>query len=404
MESAGKDKESLIADMQGSINQVEGMLRDIEKLKVDAQERQLESVRQQKLSTVDSWRALWAVFMLLIVFPAWLFAGVVEGSGFRASVGLVNSALRGNFPFMPDIVNFCLSWPVAIVAKFIPSSTTWPFLGVGVLGGGFVAIPMIVFAIFFVTRRFPYYKNVKSKIDPYWEQKANEHVVVQAAIRSGPFSTLIVFFVITGLIGSFFVLPNIRLTVADKWSGEVSLVDANGKMYPMDVQLSLDFVDPGKVVDYRPGMHQETLLLKFSGNDVEKLRASGVSDSLFESKLSNTILGQKACAIKKASVVSDAQGFLSIAAHNVRRYSFVTEDVDGGSAGDCPASMHLGVVDFDNAEFAINNLGGKYWIYAKLKRDSRWGWIERFMAESDFYENPGKALDSRALGTPLGYR
>lgn len=382
-------------------DQMDRMLRDVEQLKIDAQERQLESVRQQKLSTVDSWRALWGVFMLLVVFPAWIFAGVVEGSGLRASVGLVFAALQGSFPFLPEIVNSCLSWPVAIVAKLIPSSTTWPFFAVGVLGGGFM---MIVFAIFFVNRRFPYYNEVKLKIDPNWEYKANEHVIVQAAIRSGSFSTLIVFFVITGLVGSFFVLPNIRLTVADKWNGKVSLVDASGKLYPMDVQLSLDFVDPGKIVDYRPGMSRETLLLKFSGNDVDKLRASGVSDSLFENKLSTTTLGQKVCTINKASVVADAQGFLSIAAHNVRRYSFVTEDANYWSDGGCPTSMHLGVVDFENAEFAINNLGGKYWIYAKLKRDSRWGWIERFMAESDFNENPGKALDSRVLGTPLGYR
>lgn len=346
-----------------------------------------EEKNKTKLKKLDKWRIVWGFFMILIMMPAWLCAGVVEGESFSNSAELVSRMLRGTL-YVPDVLTLILVWPITILAKVIPASSTWPFITFMVLGAGFVAIPIIVFTIFFGCRLPPYFRRMKSKIDPHWEEKANEGVIHQSAIRSGPFSSLIVFFSVSTLVGAFFIHPNIRAVIADKWVGGLTFIDENGRSHRLNAKVSINYIDPGYVLDLRPGVSQRTLFMEFSGDDLNTLKALGVSKDLFKGAERELPYSERGCQIRSGTISRS------------RMYQFILIDPGKYGAGTsqvCPQVVQLDVKHFNEAKLSIMLPGNKYHLESDLTRDSRWGFIERAMVESDFQKKPALLL-KRGMG------
>lgn len=340
-----------------------------------------------KLKKLDNWRVVWWFFMVLIMMPAWMCAGVVEGENFSNSIELVARVLRGTL-HVPDFLAIIFVWPITILAKVIPASSTWPFVTFMVLGAGFIAIPLIVFTIFFGCRLPPYFREMKSRIDPQWEEKENEGVVKQSAIRSGPFSSLVVFIAVSGLIGVFFVHPNIRAVIADKWVGGITFIDDNGRSHRLNAKVSINYIDPGYVLDLRPGISQRTLFMEFSGEDLNTLKALGISKELFEGADRELPYSERGCQIRSGTISRS------------RMYQFNLIDpgnYDAGTSQVCPQVVQLDAKYFDEAKLSIMLPGNKNHLEADLTRDSRWGFIERAMIEGDFRKNP-ELLLKRGMG------
>ena len=391
MKKAKAEVDAIVAESVATLN----------KLKANEVQSHKENIIAAKMAKLDTWRMVWGCFMLFIVFPAWICAAVVEGESLSDSAQLV-ARMLSDLLYAPHFIAALLCWPVAIVAKLIPASSTWPFMTMLVLGAGFILIPLIVFAIFFGHRLPPYFWKKKFEIDPDWLEKANVGVIKHAAIRSGPFSSLIVFLVISGLIGVAFILPGIRLVVADRWEGKVYLVEKNGKEHPLDATVSLNFIDPGYIVDVKPGVHQESLAFDFSGNDLKTLKELGISEKFLHGQSSDAYYSSNICEIRQASAQSNTQSYYSSGSTLIKNYHFqMNTDYDKDY---CPKLIHLGIESFDNAELAINLKNDKYFLAAHLVRDSRWSFIERQIMRYKFNKNPTKELENRALGAPLGYR
>jgi hypothetical protein len=346
-----------------------------------------EEKNKTKLKKLDKWRMVWGFFMILIMMPAWLCAGVVEGESFNNSAELVSRMLRSTL-HVPDVLTLILVWPITILAKVIPASSTWPFITFMVLGAGFVAIPIIVFTIFFGCRLPPYFRRMKSRIDPHWEEKENEGVIQQSAIRSGPFSSLIVFFAVSTLVAAFFIHPNIRAVIADKWVGGLTFIDENGRSHRLNAKVSINYIDPGYVLDLRPGVSQRTLFMEFSGDDLNTLKALGVSKDLFKGAERELPYSERGCQIRSGTISRS------------RMYQFILIDSGkyyAGTSQVCPQVVQLDVKHFNEAKLSIMLPGNKYHLESDLTRDSRWGFIERAMVESDFQKNPALLL-KRGMG------
>jgi hypothetical protein len=341
----------------------------------------------KKLKKLDNWRTVWGGFMLFIVLPAWFCAGVVEGETLSDAAGLIFDALVGWF-YLPNFLAVIFMWPITILAKLIPASSTWPFVMFLVLGAGFIGIPILVFSTFFGCRFPPYFREMKSKVDPLWEIKENEGVIVHASVRSGPFSSLIVFFVLSGLVGCFLIMPSIRTVIADRWVGKLYVVEPSGRKIQLDAKIQLNFIDPGYIVDLRPGVKQRTLFFEFSGTDVALLKKLGIKEEFFQGANRDVGYSYRGCAIAKGSLSRDI-------------YEFKLED-PGSYYGDekeqrCPKIVRFRVSDFSNAELAVGLPGDKYYLASDLHRDSRWSIIEQGMVGSDFHKNPDKLL-ARGMG------
>lgn len=340
-----------------------------------------------KLKKLDNWRVVWGFFMIVIVMPAWICAGVVEGESFSNSIELVSRMLRGTL-HAPDVLAVIIVWPITILAKVIPVSSTWPFITFMVLGAGFVAIPLIVFTIFFGCRLPPYFRRMKCRIDPHWEEKENEGVIQQSAIRSGPFTSLVVFFAVSALVGAFFIHPKIRAVIADKWVGGITFIDQNGRSHRLNAKVSINYIDPGYVLDLRPGISQRTLFMEFSGDDLNTLKALGISKDLFEGAERKLPYSERGCQIRSGTISRS------------RMYQFNLIDpgkYDAGTSQVCPQVVQLDVKHFNEAKLSIMLPGNKYHLESDLIRDSRWGFIEKAMIEGDFRKNPGLLL-KRGMG------
>ncbi|POA83699.1 hypothetical protein C1882_18290 [Pseudomonas sp. FW305-E2] len=100
------------------------------------------------------YRVVWAIFMVLIVAPAFMLASSTE---FYSLGEIANEAahLLGSY-YVPDIISAAVAYPIATLATILPSSSSLlPFFGDMIWKG----VGVILLAAAFLNIRPPFYKK-----------------------------------------------------------------------------------------------------------------------------------------------------------------------------------------------------------------------------------------------------
>ena len=361
-------------------------------------ESALGSVANKKMGRLKLLSGLWVIFMALVVAPAIFCTSAVEGESLGASFDLTQGMLHSFGA--PYFLSSILKFPVALVAKILPVSTSLLIVPVMFLPFWLAAIvPMMICG----AAEMPFYREKKFKIDPDWHERENEGVISKAAFGGYPLSGLVAFLVIVAAVGTFFIMPSIRTVIADNWvAEEVYIADERGRLTKIDATLNLKMFDPGYIVDKRPGVRNSALHLEFSGNDVDKLKAIGINDNFIEGRNTHRIYYQsQLCEVIKATPLKDKRPFgigLPYAEQNYHMSMKDNVDNDPDNKLGCPSTMYFGISDFNTAQLAIKGATKEHNIVATLKRDSRWSWIEEVRVAGRFYENAEKALFENKFG------
>lgn len=365
-------------------------------------EATFEAQQNKKMERLKLYAGLWAVFMAFVFAPALFCTSAIQGENFTTSLDIVAGTLV-QFG-APHWLAYVLHVPVTIVATVLPAETSaliMPLLFLWPLAA--VLVPMLICG----AAEMPFYREMKSRIDPDWYEKEMEGVIVKASYSSYPFARLVVFLVICSAIALWFS-PNSRTIIADDFKGQVYIADSSGKLTPIDVLLNIKMYDPGYIHDRKPEVNNASLRMEFSGGDVDKLKALGINNNFIEGRHDDrTYYPSQLCEINKAVVLKDNRSYDSSLAYFKKNYFLHTRDkVGDGYINDlgCPSVMHFGILDFDNAQFAINGPTNDRYLVAKLKRDSRWGMFERSSLTAKFKANPEATLEHSSLGAPFGYR
>lgn len=368
-------------------------------------ESTFDKLTNAKMQRLVNWGTAWAFFMVLVFTPAFYCAAVIEGESFSDSMNLVALTLQQDIG-IPSFIAIALMAPIALVAKLIPVAMTWPVI---ILGFFYPIFMIILPAMFFGAAEMPYYRSMKSAINPNWYAKENEHVVVKAKYGTYPFRIFMFIMIVCLFIGFFVAIPKARTPIADNWVGQVYISDKKGRVTKIDSQLELKIFDPGHIVDRKPGVVYSTVHIKFSGKDTEKLKAFGINDNFIAGKdTGRDYYPHQLCAIDKAVSLQSKRGYVMPTSYLVKNYLMTLKDnvAVGNYSNDlgCPKQVLFGVTDFHNAQFAINESKNGYYIFAKLKRDSRWNWIDTMMIGDSFIKDPEGTLEYSSLGVPFGYR
>lgn len=345
---------------------------------------------QEKLeSKILFYRCGWWLFMVLMVGPAWYLASTVEGVGFSKAVEIIRDGLYGLH--FPDFLVSLVSYPVTMLATLIPGSSALLF-SVAAL---FVSYGAFFFAfLYFALVQPPNYYEMKAKLDPDWQVKEDAQWVVKPLARPVMFSGFIAFLLLTSLAGEVFYGYN-RASVADDYTGTLFLLDRNDKKIPIDVDVKLAVIDPGRVFDRKPGVGSRSLHIEFDGKNekaIQALKRLGIDEKLFAENAKNLPYDNAVCSFTQGTVEKDVRGYTP-GTWLVRSYHIKNKN-ETYDLVKCPTSMHFGVVNFDNAQFAIADISKSFIIVADLKRDSRISFIQRMIMKHRYNEDPRKFWDS----------
>lgn len=105
------------------------------------------------------YRTAWIILMILVVAPAFIFAGNVDGISFTEANGLVIRALEHDFYMSWEVARF-FSPVITFVAQLFPASSA-----IAVMAGEALTehLGVIVTFLFFATIRPPFYARVQQK-------------------------------------------------------------------------------------------------------------------------------------------------------------------------------------------------------------------------------------------------
>lgn len=189
---------------------------------------------------------------------------------------------------------------------------------------------------------------------------------------SESFALLLAFWFFAEILFAFFRDP-----IADTYTGNVYLAttDQKGRVaqHPLKVTMKLDVVDRGLVYDRRPDVLFDGFRVEFAGDDVPKLRSIGMPEMFLRKGNERSRFADRFCQV---SHVTPDKGALFFGGY--------PKDYMGGhtdyaaafhlrfSKGDTPncKKMHLGVIDFDRVQFAMDDINKKWFIIGDLHRDS----------------------------------
>lgn len=345
--------------------------------------------REKLESKIALYRCGWWLFMVLMVGPAWYLASTVEGVGFSKAVEIIRVGLYGLH--FPDFLVSLVSYPVTVLATIIPGSSALLFAVMGL----FFSYGAFFFAfLYFALVQPPNFYAMKSRLDPDWQAKEDEGVIVKPLARPVMFSGFIVFLLLTSLAGEVFYGYN-RASIADDYTGTLFLYDAKGKKTPIDVNVKLAVIDPGMVYDRKPGVNSRSLHIEFDSKNEKSLQALkrlGIDEKLFAENAKNLPYDNAVCSFTQGTSEHDVRGY-TFGTRLVRSYHIKNKN-DDYDVVKCPTSMHFGVIDFDYAQFAIADISKSFIIVADLKRDSRISFIQRMIMGHRYDDNPRKFWDS----------
>lgn len=314
-------------------------------------------------------RFYWLIFMTVIVVPAFLLASSAEGVTFEELLFATRNML--SFEFVPNFVTFIVSYPVSILAKMLPgTSTLIPVFGDIIWQGVGIASVLIIF----------------SNVAPPLNRDADTRIYV---IRFSSFVTfLVIYWICAEILFGFFRDP-----LADTYTGNVYVVtQKNGMKYtkPLRVNLKLDIVDAGHIYDRRPGVNNDVVRMEFTGPDVALLTKYGVPAQMLNSDGRKIPFEEPVCSVTTVKTEQRGPLFGSTEYRGGYTNYAVTFHLSFGTPlpgkMDC-GKIHLGVLNFNHLQFAMDELNPNAYIYTDMKRDSHISLFQRLIMKYRFDRN-----------------
>lgn len=193
-----------------------------------------------------------------------------------------------------------------------------------------------------------------------------------------------------GILVAFWLIMEVfygfsRSPIDDRWTGDVSVVNLFTPT-KVDATMTMDFIDPGFIMNRRPEVDAAGARFTFDGPQANTLQKLGIQTKFFEDP-ERWKYSQGFCALKyekhRGSGVSWINGN-----EDVRKVAILSYDPDTANC----FNFELGVVDFDHIEFMIVKPGQtsldrkslKDVVYVELKRDSRVSFIQRLIMRARF--------------------
>jgi hypothetical protein len=315
------------------------------------------------------YRVLWFFLMVLVMAPAFIFAGSIDGITYGEALGVTNHYMDSMLPF-PDAMAEFLTPAVTFFGQHLPASSS-----VAVLAGEMLweHIGVILTFGFFSLVQPPFYKEVQKK---YGEVDSTQYV---GGLRAMPFyraaGILITFWIVMEVIFGF-----VRNPLADRWTGSVELVTLS-KTKKLDATMTFEMVDPGFVMDRRPDVRTPGVRITYDGPDADILRKMKINEELF-AKPERWKFTDGFCKLRvETNSGWNFSSYLGGPSLHMYKLRYMTEPKDP-----CD-TFELGVVGFGDLDFKIIRPGqGQYSmsgenlkdvVHVSLKRDSRVSFIQR---------------------------
>jgi hypothetical protein len=200
------------------------------------------------------------------------------------------------------------------------------------------------------------------------------------------------------LVGIFVLLAELfygfyRDTLPDTYTGDVYLVtvkDGRQVNTPLGAKLKLDVVETGYVYDRRIGVDGSGVRMEFSGENLDVLRKLGVSPQMINHDGREIPFADAYCRTSGVTYQTHAGLF----GGHQEYYKGVEFDYakafnlkfGKGESLKCGV-VHLGVLNFDELQFAMDELNPKGYIFADLKRESHISWFQRTIMALRFSRN-----------------
>lgn len=204
---------------------------------------------------------------------------------------------------------------------------------------------------------------------------------------------LIAFWVLAEILFGF-----VRDPVADTYRGNVYVVtNKNGVQVvtPLKAKMKLDVVDKGYVYDRRPGVTSDGVRVEFTGGDLDILARYGIPAAMLNTDGSYKPFDEAFCDVKSIDARNNASFF---AGYNAGYSGFITSYglayhmtfMNMPGEKNCGAG-HLGVIDFDIVQFALDKTSPHGFIVATLERDSHISFVQRMIMRLRFDPSEPKA-------------
>ncbi|MBI6882485.1 hypothetical protein [Pseudomonas putida] len=200
-------------------------------------------------------------------------------------------------------------------------------------------------------------------------------------------AVLIPFWILAEIFFAF-----VRDPLADTYTGSVYAVTRNDKgvqvVTPLKAKLKLDVVDTGVIYDRRPGVSHDGLRIEFTGADLGVLSRLGIPNQMLTPDGVKKAFAEPYCQaskMKSEKLASFFAGFNNdydggYTSYGKAFHMTFRSDAGGMNCG----SAHLGVIDFNNVQFALDNLSPSGYVFANLTRDSHISFVQRMIMKFRF--------------------
>jgi hypothetical protein len=186
-----------------------------------------------------------------------------------------------------------------------------------------------------------------------------------------------------------------RDPLPDTYTGNVYLVtvkDGRQVNTPLGAKLKLDVVERGYVYDRRPGVEGSGVRMEFSGENLDVLRKLGVSPEMINNDGRHIPFADAYCRSQEVTHKKNADLF---GGHQADYkgvefdygQAFNLKFTKGPSATLNCGAVHLGVLNFNELQFAMDELNPKGYIFADLKRESHISLFQRTIMAWRFNRN-----------------
>lgn len=196
-----------------------------------------------------------------------------------------------------------------------------------------------------------------------------------------------VFWIFAEILFGFYRDP-----VADSYTGSVFVVTTNKEggqvVTPLQAKMSLDVVDKGVIYDRRPGVSSDGVRIQLTGGDLDILARYGIPAQMLKTDDTYKPYADAFCDIKKVDARKNSPFFAGFKAGYdgwVTSYPMAYHMTFMNMPGDknCGAG-HLGVIDFNTVQFALDGTSAHGFIVATLTRDSHISFIQRMIMKFRF--------------------
>lgn len=211
------------------------------------------------------------------------------------------------------------------------------------------------------------------------------------------------------ILVAFWVLAEVmygflRDPIADTYTGEVFVVtnkDGRQLVTPLQAKLKLDVVDKGYIYDRRPGVFADGVRAEFTGGDLEILSRYGIAAPMINAEGASRPYADAFCEVKKVDARKNASFFAGL------KSGYDGYQTDYAAAFhltflNMPGQMncgtgHIGVIDFNTIQYAIDGTSQHGFIVATLTRDSHISFFQRMIMKMRFSRSDIKTTYGSAV-------